>query len=366
MKPRILHIIDSFAKGGAEVLLSGAIPELTDYEHQIFYLFPTQHPIMNPIPGFIDIACLNYKGILDSKRLIDELNKHISTFSPDIIHTHLYFSSILIRFTHAHTNKVIQTYHNEYYRIKYPKRSARIMKQCMKLFDRYSMNQNFKIIHVSKTQQEVNDYDIKIKSSAVLYNYIEDVFYKTRLHHFTNPKKKLKIISVGNLKTEKNHILLLQALRYLTHIPLHVNICGHGNDERMLQEYINKYNLPVTIHGSQGNIPDLLEQHDLFISCSIIEGFGISVAEAMASEMPMIISDIKTFKEVTQNKGYFFKSKNARDLADKIESFYLNPGITKQSVSDCKQVAEQYRKNKYLNTLNKLYQDILLNRADTI
>jgi glycosyltransferase involved in cell wall biosynthesis len=363
LKPRILHIIDSFSKGGAEVLLAGAIPELTNYQHQIIYLFPTQHPIMNPSPGFIDIVCLNYKGIMDSRRLITELNKHIDIFFPDIIHTHLYFSSILIRFVNANTHKVIQTYHNEYYRIKYPRRNARIMKHFMKLFDRYTMNHMFKILHVSKTQQEANDYDIKIKSSSVLLNYIEDIFYKKRTHQFSNVQQKLKIISVGNLKTEKNHILLLRALRELTHIPLHVNICGHGNDGRMLQQYINKYNLPVTIQGSQNNVSELLDQHDLFISCSIIEGFGISVAEAMASEIPMLISDIKTFKEVTQNKGYFFQSNNVKDLAAKIESFYLNPTILQQSVLDCKYVSEQYRKKLYLKKLNNLYEDNLLNRA---
>lgn len=363
MKPKILHIIDSFSKGGAEVLLSGVIPQLNTYEHLIIYLFPTQQPIMHASPGFIDIVCLDYKGMMDSKRIIFELNKHINLFSPNIIHTHLYFSSILIRFAQTNSCHVIQTYHNEYYRIKYPKRSARVMKQCMKLFDRYTMKQNFSILHVSKTQQKVNDYDIKIKSSAVLYNYIEDVFYKKRIHLFSKAFKKLKIISVGNLKTEKNHILLLQALRYLTHLPVHVNICGHGNDERMLQEYINKYNLPVTIQGSQENVSELLDQHDLFISCSIIEGFGISVAEAMASEIPMIISDIQTFKEVTQNKGYHFKSNDAKDLADKIESFYFNPESLKQSIFDCKQVAEEYRKKMYLDKLNKLYTDILLSRT---
>lgn len=360
MKPRILHIIDSFSKGGAEVLLSGVIPQLTSYEHLIIYLFPTQHPIMQASPGFVNIICLDYKGILDSKRIISELNKHIKSFSPNIIHTHLYFSSMLIRFAKTNASTVIQTYHNEYYRIKYPKRSARIIKLCMKLFDRYTMSPNSKILHVSKTQQGVNDFDIKIKSSSVLYNYIEDIFYKNRTQPILNIQQKLKIISVGNLKTEKNHMLLLQALRHLTHLPMHANICGHGNDERMLQEYINKYNLPVTIHGSQENISDLLDQHDLFVSCSIIEGFGISVAEAMASEIPILLSDIATFKEVTQNKGYFFKSSNTKDLADKIESFYLNPSIIQKSVTNCKLIAEEYRKSIYLEKINAMYSELIL------
>jgi glycosyltransferase involved in cell wall biosynthesis len=363
LKPRILHIIDSFSKGGAEVLLSGAIPELTDYEHRIIYLFSTKHPIMHPIPGFIDILCLDYKGITDSKRVVSELNRHIGEFAPTIIHTHLYFSSMLIRFSRTRSCQVIQTYHNEYYRIKYPKRKARIMKVCMKLFDRYTMKPAFKILHVSKAQQEANDFDVRIKSSSILHNYIEDIFYKNRMHAFRKTNAKLNIISVGNLKTEKNHIMLLHALRDLTHLPLHVNIYGHGNDERMLQEYINKYNLPATIQGSRNNISELLDQHDLFVSCSLIEGFGISVAEAMASGIPMLLSDISTFKEVTENKGVFFQSNNSKDLANKIEAFCLHPETSTQSVMDCRHVAEQYRKNIYLYKIKNLYNDILLHCA---
>ena len=127
----------------------------------------------------------------------------------------------------------------------------------------------------------------------------------------------------------------------------------------MLQEFVNKNNLPVTIHGSTDDISGILEQHDIFISCSIIEGFGISVAEAMAAQIPMLISDITTFKEITENKGWFFESRNASDLANKIELFYNTPAITNQSVADCRNVAEKYRKYLYVEKLNELYQSKL-------
>jgi glycosyltransferase involved in cell wall biosynthesis len=363
LKPKIVHIIDTFTKGGAEILLVGSIPELTDFEHHVIYLYPTKTPIVNSIPGIENIICLNYTGPLDSIRIIKELNNYISIQKPNIIHTHLYFSSICIRFVKTENIQVIQTYHSKYYRIKYPKFKARVSKQLMKLVDRYSQNKKFIIIHVSKTQQAANDLDVKIKSSEVMYNYIEDVFYKERNNLPATFKRKLNIISVGNLKTEKNHIVFLEALRQLPHLPLHVNICGHGIDEHMLQAYVNKYNLPVTFLGSKENIAELLDQHDLFVSCAIIEGFGISVAEAMASELPLLISDIPTLKEITNNKSVYFNARNSTDLAQKIESFYLNPTTTNQKVKDCKVIALNYKKNIYIESLDALYKKIISDYA---
>ena len=311
------------------------------------------------MPSDISIECLNFATIADILPTIKLLKKRITEINPGIIHTHLYFSTIFARIASTGTNPIIHTYHSQYYRIKYPSLSAKLKRWCLKWVDKLTYKEKYTILHVSRTQQLSNDSDIGIKNSLVLYNYVEDIFYKTRrLGSFDN-KTKLKIISVGNLKTEKNHLLLLKALRHLKHIPIHVNICGVGIDERMLQQYINKHSLPVTILGNQDDISVFLNQHDLFISCSVIEGFGISVAEAMASEIPMIISDIPTFKEITQNKGFFFQSKNARDLADKIELFYTSPTITSQSVMDCKAIAEFYRKSYYLKELKGLYEKIL-------
>ncbi len=354
MKQKILHIIDSFSKGGAEVLLAGIIPELVDFEHVIVYLIPTKTPILSP-DSTIKIACLNFRKVTDASRIIKHLNTIIEQEKPAIIHTHLYFSSLFIRFAHTNKIKIIQTYHNEYYRIRYSQFSARIKKIGLKLLDRFTMKHTYTVIHVSKAQQLVNDHDVGIKSSSVLYNYVEDQFYQTRRILSFNGTGKLKIICVGNLKTEKNHILLLHALRHLKHLPIHVTICGEGNDYTMLQKYINRYDLPVTLMGSKNNIHELLEEHDLFVSCSIIEGFGISIAEAMASEIPVIISDISTFKEITQNKAVFFNSQNALSLAEKIEQFYLFPQHAVASVLACKEIADQYKKSFYLDRLNTLY-----------
>jgi len=354
LKPKILHIIDSFSKGGAEIILAGAVPELNDFDHHIIYLAP-ENPIDSPKLASIPIECLNYSKLSDTISVIKKIKQRIKEIEPDIIHTHLYFSTIFVRLISTDNIPVIHTYHSHYYRINYERLISKYKKKLLQWIDQRTYKSKYTVLHVSQTQQASNDADVGIKSSSVLYNYVEDAFFTTRKESSYDNKNKLKIISVGNLKTEKNHMLLLQALVLLKHIPIHLNICGHGIDHRKLQAFINKHDLPVTILGSKNTIVSLLNEHDLFVSCSIIEGFGISIAEAMASEIPMIISDISTFKEITENKALFFESNNAKDLAAKIEAFYLNPSITAAQTLACKAVAEKYRKSVFVEKLNHLY-----------
>ena len=355
MKPKILHIIDSFSKGGAEVLLAGAIPDLIDFDHHIIYLAHTHGQAEAEHPSNVTVECLNYSSLSNTRSAIKKLKKRIAEINPNVIHTHLYFSAILVRLTNTNNIPIIHTYHSQYYRVRYKSTLSKIKKWFLKWVDQRTYKEDYTILHVSQTQQQANDIDVGIKSSSVIYNYVEDDFFRSRNNRLYNNKNKLKIISVGNLKTEKNHMLLLQALTLVEHIPIHTNIYGQGIDHRILQEFINKNNLSVTIHGSKNDIVSLLEEHDLFVSCSIIEGFGISVVEAMASEIPMIISDISTFKEITENKAWFFESKNAEDLANKIEVFYSNPASANSFCLDCKKVAEKYRKVFYIEKLSALY-----------
>jgi len=61
-------------------------------------------------------------------------------------------------------------------------------------------------------------------------------------------------------------------------------------------------------------------EYDLLIQPSRYEGFGLTVVEALAAKVPVLVSDIEGPMEIINNGqyGFFFESENHNDMVDKI------------------------------------------------
>ena len=73
---------------------------------------------------------------------------------------------------------------------------------------------------------------------------------------------------------------------------------------------------------NQEYIAEHLCEYDLFLQPSRKEGFGLTVAEAMAAKVPVLVSDVPGPMDVISNGeyGFYFKSEDVDDCADKILS----------------------------------------------
>ena len=74
----------------------------------------------------------------------------------------------------------------------------------------------------------------------------------------------------------------------------------------------------------QGNLPGLLSQCDLFVLPSLADGFGLVVLQAMACELPVIVSDRTGAAEAVAGEAYsgIVAASDAEALATSIEYFY--------------------------------------------
>lgn len=93
---------------------------------------------------------------------------------------------------------------------------------------------------------------------------------------------------------------------------------------------INDLGLSGTVSLIGPKTPDYVSQHladyDLMVQPSRFEGFGLTLAEAMASGLPVLASDVKAQMGVIAHGeyGYFFPSGDHEALADKIEYIISN------------------------------------------
>ena len=111
---------------------------------------------------------------------------------------------------------------------------------------------------------------------------------------------------VGRLSPEKNHLFALDFFRYMPkEIPnVKLLLIGNGPDEGKIKAHIKKYKMEpfVQLLGRRSDVYALYQAFDVLIMPSNYEGFPVAAVEAMASGLPILLSD-KITRELDFCKG---------------------------------------------------------------
>ena len=104
-----------------------------------------------------------------------------------------------------------------------------------------------------------------------------------------------------------------------------------------------------------------LKKSHIFCLPSILEGFGIVLAEAMVSKTPYVCSDIEVLKEVTENGkgGLIFKNQNPKDLANKLLFLLKNKELYKQKTEEGTKLVKKYDWKIIAQSIDLEYQDLI-------
>ena len=113
---------------------------------------------------------------------------------------------------------------------------------------------------------------------------------------------------------------------------------------------LSKY---INIHHNITNneLMRLYQKCDVFVYPSKYEGFGIPLIEAINFNCNIILSDIKVFREITNNDGQFFDPNSPEDLSHKI----IECLIDKSKFKINKRILEKYNISKITESIINLY-----------
>ena len=177
------------------------------------------------------------------------------------------------------------------------------------------------------------------------------------------PKKVLKIISVGRLVDQKDHLTLLKAINLIKKLcKFKLILIGRGNNSNKINNYIAKNNLSkfVKIFYTTNPFP-YIKQADIFILSSQYEGLPNVLLEALTLKKLVISSDCPTGpKEILDNGkgGLSFKMNNEFDLYKKIIFFIKNKSRCQKLINYgySRLTRFDYHKNlkEYLKIINSL------------
>ena len=113
MKKVLLLVIDNLAKGGAEVLLVGTLPELNKKYSVILVTLTNECDFNSGDIFFEKKYTLGFNNKLSFFFCVRKLKKIISLVQPSLIHSHLFYSSLIARRACPSNIPLVYSLHNE-------------------------------------------------------------------------------------------------------------------------------------------------------------------------------------------------------------------------------------------------------------
>ncbi len=149
-----------------------------------------------------------------------------------------------------------------------------------------------------------------------------------------------RIFSCGRLNPIKGHKYLFKTIEILKDQGFNIQLTIAGEDEKggkgyrqELEKIIGNKNLSDTIvllgAVSENQIRHELENAHLFVLASLNEGVPVAVMEAMAMEVPIVVTDVGGVSELVDNEvnGLLVKQEKPKEMADKINNILQNPEL---------------------------------------
>ena len=185
---------------------------------------------------------------------------------------------------------------------------------------------------LSHTVITISDYDLRVArkmpflgSKAVrIYNGIDQHMTFDSAHMIRNAFPTGAVITgtIGELNRNKNQQALIEQAR--NNPNMFVAIVGEGEERRMLEEKIKKYNLGDRVK-LFGFIPanEVLLGFDIFALSSLKEGLPYVVLEAKLAGLPIAANRVGGVGEILDNKNP--EKFSLAQMVEKTTSVYLAP-----------------------------------------
>lgn len=178
------------------------------------------------------------------------------------------------------------------------------------------------------------------------------------------------ILSVGELSKRKNQKVIIKALSRPGMERVHYVIAGEGALRQELETYAAKLQVQDRLHllGFRNDIAELLKSSDAFVFPSYQEGLPVSVMEAMAAGIPVVVSRIRGNVDLIDEEqgGVLCAPEDADAFANGIVRLIRDPEFAAQCTEHNLRKISGYDKRIVTEQLRKVYMQYEASGSDTI
>ncbi len=332
---KIVHIINSLKKGGAE----GNLYRLCKF-HKQKYKNNIKIIIISLISnGYyekelkklgIKILSLHFsqkKNFFVIPKKIIKLRKLVKKQNPDVIQSWMYHSNFISAFLPK------KFYKKLYWNIRHAELNTQISKKITIFLSiicgLISKTVPKKIIYCSEKSVNFHEkfhFYSKNKTSLIYNGYNDEAYFpKSKLRLKFRKKNEINTSDIvigfaGRYAKQKNIYSMLQAFSKISKTNNNLYLCMVGRDinyqNKDLSNYINnlKINKKIFFLEEQKSLIEFYNGIDFLILASHSESFPNVIAESMLCSTPVLSSDAGCAKKIISNFGFVMKNNDAQSI----------------------------------------------------
>lgn len=213
----------------------------------------------------------------------------------------------------------------------------------------------------SKVRVIFNGIDIESYRKKILA--VDGEAFRARLG--VEPKTFL-IGSISRLVRDKGQEYLIEAASKLSKKhDIFLVMIGDGREKKRILDLIRKHKLQkrAVLLPAQPNLEEVFAALDVFVHpATFKEGFGLTILEAMAAKIPVVVSDIWAINSIIRNhvNGFLVPPKNAAELAKTILWVIENqPQAAAIAQNAFEMASGAYSLERMASEVETVYQEVL-------
>ena len=307
---KVLHIIKSLGRGGAEMLLPETLKlhNQTQFEFHYIYFLPWKNQLADTIASTGGIvSCFKANNNLQLLLQFPKIISYCKNNNIQLIHAHLPWAGFVGRIVHQITKiPLLYTEHNLQERYHF----------ITKYINKWTFN--FQTIGIGVSEDVTQSIKKNIKPAipvkTILNGVNTDDFQRNSISgrneirkQYSIPQDAFVVGTVAVFRFQKRLDLWLETIAEAIHQnpKIYGIIVGAGPLEPMLLEKHKELGLEekVFFAGLQTNVKPFYEAMDVFMMSSSFEGLPIALLEAMSMSCAIVSTDAGGIKEVLRNNA---------------------------------------------------------------
>ncbi len=362
---RIIHVLHRMGAGGTELALRRVIAGLDPerFEHMICTVAPLPEKELTGDAHFVSLQ----RSARKTGSLVADLSRFFLRVKPDIVHSRNWgaIEAVLAgkltrvpRVIHSEHGRDIHTMNGDPWR--------------RRVFRRICYSLANEVFAVSRELRE--HYARQLGLAPARIDVIPNGVDAGRFRPDASTRRRLRLQigaadqeiilgTVGRLDPVKDHATLLLAAEQViaAGAPLRVVIVGDGPGKEQLQATIETSSSlrgRVVLAGESSKPEDWLNSFDVFALPSLSEGMSNTILEAMATELPSVVTSVGANPDLVEESktGFLIRPRDVRGLADRILQLAGDRELRRKLGQRARQKVEsEFSLQRMLENYSRLY-----------